>query len=97
MIGKLIVFAKDWKRVVKKAERALDEYVIEGIPTNIPLHQQIVKDQDFRDAKFDTGYFEKNLDNFNLEADNARIKEEERIKELAALIQKIKENNIHVR
>ena len=97
MVGKLIVYAKSWEGVVKKAQRALSEYIIEGVPTNITLHKQIVKDQDFKDAKFDTGYFDKNLSSFNLEAINERHKEEEKVKALAALIDSIKKHNISVR
>lgn len=97
MVGKLIVYAKSWEGVVKKAQRALSEYIIEGVPTNITLHQQIAKDLDFKNAKFDTGYFDKNLSSFNLEVINARQKEEEKIKVLSDLIESIKKHNIPVR
>lgn len=97
MIGKLIVYGLTWEWVVKKAERALEEYIIEGIPTNITLHSQIVKDKDFKAARFDTGYFDKKLPEFNLEAKNDRKKQEEKIAKLAALIEKIKRENIAVR
>ncbi len=97
MIGKLIVYAKSWEGVVKKAQRALSEYIIEGIPTNITLHQQIAKDEDFKNARFDTGYFDKNLATFNLEANNQRRKEEEKIKHLEDIIASIKEHNLNIR
>jgi pyruvate carboxylase subunit A len=47
MVGKLIVWALDWEGAVKKAKRALDEFYIEGFPTNIPLHREIVRDARF--------------------------------------------------
>ena len=97
MIGKLIVFAIDWKGAVKKAERALCEYMIEGIPTNLTLHRQIVKDQDFKDAVFNTGYLEKKLSGFNLEAVNTSKMQEEKHKKLAELIASIKKNKVEVR
>ncbi len=97
MIGKLIVYAKSWEGAVKKAQRALGEYIIEGVPTNITLHQQIAKDKDFKNAHFDTGYFEKNLANFNLEAKNERIKEEKKIKHLEDIILSIKKHDLSVR
>lgn len=97
MVGKLIVYAKNWEGVVKKAQRALSEYIIEGVPTNIILHQQIVKDDEFINAKFDTGYFDKKLSKFNLEVINIREKEEEKIKVLSDLIETIKTNHIPVR
>jgi len=97
MIGKLIVYALDWRGVMRKARRALSEYVIEGVPTNIPLHQQIVKDADFVAARFDTGYLEKKLSGFNLEAQNALHAEEERMKKLTDLIDSIRAQDIKVR
>ncbi|MEN4052434.1 MULTISPECIES: acetyl-CoA carboxylase biotin carboxylase subunit [Sulfurimonas] len=65
MIGKLIVYALEWDGVVKKAMRALDEFYIDGIITNIPLHKAIVNDEDFRAGVFDTSYLEKKLPNFD--------------------------------
>ncbi len=56
MIGKLIVWALDWEGVVKKAKRALEEYHIAGIETNIPLHKEIIKDKEFMEGKFDTSF-----------------------------------------
>ena len=97
MIGKLIVFAIDWKGAVKKAERALCEYRIEGIPTNLTLHRQIVKDEDFKNAIFDTGYFDEKLSTFNLKGQNQREKEEEKHRKLSELIESIKKNEVKVR
>jgi pyruvate carboxylase subunit A len=97
MIGKLIVFAIDWDGAVRKAERALDEFVIEGVPTNLTLHRQIVKDQDFRDAVFNTGYFDKKLDGFDFSSENLLQTEEEKHKKLVALIESIKKNQVKVR
>ena len=97
MIGKLIVFAIDWQGVVKKAERALFEYIIKGVPTNLELHKQIVKDPDFIRAHFDTGYLEKKLPSFNLEAQDQLKREEEKYQKLATLIASIKKNKVKVR
>ena len=97
MIGKLIVYAISWEKVVKKAERALSEYIIEGIPTNITLHKQIVKDQDFKDGVFNTSYLDEKLSEFNLEAICEKKKEDEKHKKLTDLINSIKNNKIEVR
>ena len=97
MIGKLIVFAIDWEGAVKKAKRALSEFVIEGIPTNITLHKQIVKDQDFIEGNFNTGYLEDKLSRFNLEAVNELEIEDEKYEKLAELITSIKKNQVKVR
>lgn len=66
MIGKLIVWALDWEGVVKKAKRALDEYYIEGLTTNIPLHKEVVCDKSFQEGKFDTGFLDTRVENFAL-------------------------------
>jgi len=97
MVGKLIVWALDWKGVVKKARRALDEFYVEGIPTNIPLHREIVRDAEFGEGTFDTGYLDKNLKRFNLEACKHLEKEEARVMAIAQLIGSIKQHNIAVR
>ena len=65
MLGKLIVWALDWDGVVKKAKRALDEYIIGGIPTNIPLHRCIVRDADFVAGHFNTDYLDDKLPEFS--------------------------------
>jgi len=70
MIGKLIVWALDWEGAVKKARRALDEFYVDGVPTNIPLHRQIVRDLDFIAGRFNTSYLDHKLEQFNLDAIN---------------------------
>lgn len=66
MIGKLIVWALDWEGAVNKGRRALDEFMIEGLPTNIPLHQQIVRDEDFIEGKLTTNYLDKKISKFQV-------------------------------
>ena len=66
MVGKLIVWALDWEGVVKKARRALDEYKIDGITTNIILHKDIVNDDDFIAGKFNTSFLDTRIDEFAL-------------------------------
>ncbi|HHG74565.1 MAG TPA: acetyl-CoA carboxylase biotin carboxylase subunit [Persephonella sp.] len=66
MIAKLTVWALTWDRTVKRARRALDEFQVRGVPTNLPLLRQIVRDKDFMEGKFDTGYIDKKLPKFKL-------------------------------
>jgi acetyl-CoA carboxylase biotin carboxylase subunit len=47
MIGKLIVYGTTRERCIMRLRRALEEYVIEGMKTTIPLHQDIVLDEEF--------------------------------------------------
>jgi len=41
-----------------KMERALDEYIIEGIKSTIPFHQQLLQDKNFRKGEFTTKFME---------------------------------------
>jgi len=66
MVAKMIVWALKWEQTVNRARRALDEFIVRGIPTNIPLFRQIVRDKDFMEGRFDTSYIEKKLPTFNL-------------------------------
>ncbi|MDD2357337.1 MAG: acetyl-CoA carboxylase biotin carboxylase subunit [Thiovulaceae bacterium] len=97
MIGKLIVWALDWEGAVKKARRALDEFYVDGVPTNIPLHRQIVRDLDFIAGKFDTSYLDHKLEKFNLDAINNMEEEEQKMAQITKLVETIKANNISVR
>jgi len=47
MISKLITVAQTRKEAIEKMQRALSEYVIEGIKTTIPFHQQLMEDENF--------------------------------------------------
>ncbi|MBL7825388.1 MAG: acetyl-CoA carboxylase biotin carboxylase subunit [Saprospiraceae bacterium] len=56
MIAKLICRARTRDEAIKKMERALDEFVIEGIKTTVPFHQRLMRNQDFKDGNFNTGF-----------------------------------------
>lgn len=56
MIAKLIVTAQSRQEVILKMERALSEFVIEGVQTTIPLHMQILKDKNFINGNFTTAF-----------------------------------------
>ena len=47
MIGKLIVYGKTRERCIMRLRRALEEYIVEGMKTTVPLHQRIVRDEAF--------------------------------------------------
>ena len=97
MVGKLIVWALDWEGAVKKASRALDEFYIDGVITNLSLHREIVKDADFIAGKLDTSYLDKKMELFNLKATKSIAKEEEKTSFIANLINKIKEHKLITR
>lgn len=58
MIAKLITVAQTRDEAIRKMERALSEYIIEGVKTTIPFHQQLMQDKDFRSGNFTTKFME---------------------------------------
>ena len=58
MIAKLIVYGKTREGAIARALRALDEFVIEGVKTTIPFHQQLLRDPRFIAGDFDTTFME---------------------------------------
>jgi acetyl-CoA carboxylase biotin carboxylase subunit len=62
MLSKLVAFAPTREMAIDRMLRALDEYVIGGIKTNIGLFRRILTDADFRAARIDTGYLERLLE-----------------------------------
>ena len=58
MIGKLISVAQTREEAINTMSRALSEYVIEGVKTTIPFHQQLMKDENFRKGNFTTKFLE---------------------------------------
>lgn len=61
LIAKLITFADDRETALARMQSALDEMLIEGIKTNIPLHQEIVRDANFAQGGVNIHYLEKKL------------------------------------
>jgi acetyl-CoA carboxylase biotin carboxylase subunit len=61
MVGKLIVHAPNRLDAIAKMRQALDEFVIEGIKTNIPFHKKILASKKFRDSDYDTHFLEEFL------------------------------------
>ena len=58
MIAKLIVTARTRDEAIVKLQRALDEFVIEGVNTTIPFHQQLLRDENFRKGVYTTKFME---------------------------------------
>ncbi len=58
MIAKLICKAETREECIKKMSRALDEFVIEGIKTTVPLHIQLMKDERFKSGDVTTKFLE---------------------------------------
>jgi acetyl-CoA carboxylase biotin carboxylase subunit len=56
LIAKLITYADNREDCIKKMKRALAEYIILGIDTNIELHQQIIRSNEFMSGNYDINY-----------------------------------------
>jgi acetyl-CoA carboxylase biotin carboxylase subunit len=63
MVAKLIVYGKDREEAISKMRRALGEFVIEGVDTNIEFQFKIINNKSFVEGNFDTGFIGKE---FNL-------------------------------
>jgi acetyl-CoA carboxylase biotin carboxylase subunit len=59
LIAKLIVHGKDREEAMRRMQRALDMFIVQGIHTTIPLHQRIFADEEFRKGRFDTKFMER--------------------------------------
>ncbi|HRO83270.1 MAG TPA: acetyl-CoA carboxylase biotin carboxylase subunit [Niabella sp.] len=58
MIAKLIAIARTREEAINTMQRALSEYIIEGVKTTIPFHQQLMQDEKFRSGDFNTKFME---------------------------------------
>ncbi|WP_058185722.1 acetyl-CoA carboxylase biotin carboxylase subunit [Terracidiphilus gabretensis] len=61
LIAKLIVHGDTREEAMNKMQRALSQFVVQGIETSIPLHQAIFEDENFRKGEFDTKFMERFL------------------------------------
>ena len=61
MIAKLIVTAQSRKECIVRMNRALDEFIIEGVKTTIPFHKKLMNDKTFNSGVFTTKF----LDDFD--------------------------------
>jgi acetyl-CoA carboxylase biotin carboxylase subunit len=59
LIAKLICHGKNREEAMNKMQRALSQFVVQGIHTTIPLHEKIFADEEFRSGAFDTKFMER--------------------------------------
>ncbi len=69
MLSKLVAYAETREAAIDRMIRALDEYVIGGIKTNLGLFKRVLNDAGFRSARIDTGYLERLLEGGSLAPD----------------------------
>jgi acetyl-CoA carboxylase biotin carboxylase subunit len=61
LLAKLIGHGQNRPQAISRLARALQEYFVGGIKTNVALFRRILGDEDFRSGKIDTGYLERLL------------------------------------
>ena len=61
LVAKLVVYGASREECLMRLRRALEEYVIGGIETTIPLHQRLLADPDFRAGRYDIHWLERFL------------------------------------
>jgi acetyl-CoA carboxylase biotin carboxylase subunit len=59
MIGKLITWGSNRKEAMDRMQRALTEYRVGGIKTNLAFHRRVMKNAAFREGRYDTSYIER--------------------------------------
>ena len=61
MIAKLVVWGETRNDCMQRMRRALQDFAIAGIQTNLPLFQRILDDPDFIEGRYDTGFLQRSL------------------------------------
>ena len=61
LIAKLIIHGRDRKECLMRLNRALMEFVIEGVDTTIPLFKKLMHNNDFREANYDINWLEQKI------------------------------------
>ncbi len=61
MIAKLICYGRDRRVAMDRMARALDEFMIRGVKTTVPLHKLILKDPNFRRGRYSTSFVDRLL------------------------------------
>jgi len=59
LLAKVIAHGQGREEAISRMQRALDEFIVEGIHTTIPFHRQVMAEPEFRQGRMDTGYIER--------------------------------------
>jgi acetyl-CoA carboxylase biotin carboxylase subunit len=78
LLAKLVVWGETREEAVARGRRALDEFIVVGIPTTIPFHQYVVEEEHFQRGEVYTDYVEKHVSQDDLIAFATGAIEEER-------------------
>ncbi len=78
MVSKLCAWGADRDEAIARMRRALYEYVVVGVTTNIPFHKAVLRSQEFKDAKLTTHF----IDDYNIIEEVKKVVKEESEKEI---------------
>jgi acetyl-CoA carboxylase, biotin carboxylase subunit len=95
MLSKLIAYAPTRKRAIKRLLRALDEYFIGGIASNLALFRRILADPAFELGEIDTGYLDRLLATQTMQKPAAGATDSEMIAVAAAIIANLDPTSAH--
>src|SRR5213078_863929 len=73
MIGKLVVWGEDRAAACARMRRALDEYEVRGIDTNLAFHRRCLRHAEFIAGEFDTGFIGRNAEALAPRADEPEL------------------------
>jgi acetyl-CoA carboxylase biotin carboxylase subunit len=73
MISKLVVWGENRAQAVARMRRALDEYQVRGIETNLAFHRRCFRQQQFIEGDYDTGFIGRNAQELHPRADDAEL------------------------
>lgn len=88
MISKLVIWGRTREETIERARRALFEYVILGVTTNLPFLKAVIENEDFRSGNYSTHFIEEQPD---LLSDVQRIKDE---RSLGGIFARIKDGKV---
>jgi acetyl-CoA carboxylase biotin carboxylase subunit len=86
LLAKLIGHGENRAQAISRLARALGEFFVSGIKTNVALFGRILADEDFRSGKIDTGYLERLLASGSAAGKNAEKNERADIAAVAAAV-----------
>ena len=75
MCAKMIVWAPDWKSLIRRSLRALDDIKVYGVKTTVPYQKAILKNKQFKNANFNTSFVEDHpkLINYSIKQDDRQV------------------------
>ena len=76
LLAKIITHGRDREEAMLRMQRALEECVIEGVPTSIPFHLEVLRNKTFRAGEATTKFLDREMDGLK-EAIEARVIAEE--------------------